>query len=300
MNAVTGAYSFTGRYIAARLLEDGQDVLTLTRRKPSESPFDERVPALPLDFSDGAGLRRALAGVDTLYNTYWIRSPRSGTTFATAVRNTGVLLDAARHAGVRRVVQLSVTNAAPDSPYAYFRGKAAVEEAVRASGLSFAVVRPTLVFGRGEILVNNIAWLLRRLPLFLVARDRAYRLQPVAAQDVADICVRLGASDQDAVADAAGPRVLAFEELVREVRSAVRSRARIVRGTPRAVLVAARLLRPLAGRSLLTADELRALGADLLTSAGPPLGERRFEDWLGEAAPTLGRRLASDARRPWS
>jgi NADH dehydrogenase len=175
-----------------------------------------------------------------------------------------------------------------------------VEGAVRASGLSFAVVRPTLVFARGEILVNNIAWLLRRLPLFLVARDRAYRIQPVAAQDVADICVRLGSSDRDAVVEAAGPRVLAFEELVRHVRSAVGSRARIVPGTPRAVLAAARLLRPLAGGPLLTADELRALGADLLTSAGPPLGERRFEDWLGEAAPTLGRRLASDVRRPWS
>ena len=299
MDAVTGAFSFTGRYVAARLLEDGHEVLTLTRRSPPESPFGGRVRALPLDFSDGAGLRRALDGVDTLYNTYWIRSPQSTTTFETAVHNTRVLLAAARQAGVRRVVQLSVTSADPDSPYAYFRGKAAVEKAVRASGLSFAIVRPTLVFGRGEILVNNIAWLLRRLPLFLVARDREYRLQPVAVEDVAELCVRLGGSSRDDVVDAAGPRTFAFEEVVLEVRAAVGARTHMARGTPSVVLAAAGLLRPLSGRPLLSAEELRALGDDLLTSAEPPLGRRTFEDWLSEAAPTLGRRLASAARRPW-
>jgi uncharacterized protein YbjT (DUF2867 family) len=160
VDLVTGAFSFTGRYVAARLLESGREVRTLTRRPQSESPFGDRVRAFPLDFADPGPLR----GADTLYNTYWIRFPDAGTTFDDAVANTVALYDAARAAGVRRVVQLSVAHASPDSPYAYFRGKAAVEAALASSGLSHAIVRPTLVFGDGEVLVNNIARLLRRLP----------------------------------------------------------------------------------------------------------------------------------------
>jgi NADH dehydrogenase len=216
------------------------------------------------------------------------------------VAATRALLAAARRAGVRRVVQLSVTNAAGDSPFEYFRAKAAAEAALAESGLSFAVVRPTLVFGRGEVLVNNIAWLLRRLPLFVVPGSGRYRLQPVAAEDVAELCVQLGGRDDAATVDAAGPDVLTFDELVGLVRRAVGARSPVVHGPPRAALALASALGRLAGGTLLSAEELGALSAGLLTSAEPPLGTRRFGDWLEAAAPTLGARHATDARRPWA
>jgi NADH dehydrogenase len=293
VDVVTGAFSFTGRYIAARLLEQSREVRTLTRRPLSESPFGDRIEAFPPD-SDPAPLR----GVDTLYNTYWIRFPDRGTTFADAVRRSVALFEAAQAAGVRRVVQLSVANADPDSPYAYFRGKAAVDSALAASGLSYAVVRPTLVFGDGEILLNNVAWILRRFPLFLLP-GAGCRIQPIAAQDVADLCVEVGAGDENVVLDAAGPDVFAFEELVRLIRDAVGSRAAVARGGPRTALALTRLLGAITHQTVLTRDELGALRNDLLTSTEPPRGQRRLADWLGTRGHKLGAVFASGERRPW-
>lgn len=300
MDVVTGAYSFTGRYVATQLLESGREVRTLTRRAQDESPFGEQVRASPLTFSDPGALAEGLRGADTLYNTYWIRHPHGTATFDRAVENTRVLFEAARRANVRRVVQLSVANAAADSPFGYFRAKAAVEAALASSGLSFATVRPTLVFGRGEVLVNNIAWLLRRLPLFVVPGSGLYRIQPVAAEDLAELCVELGGRDGDVTLDAAGPDALSFDDLVHLVRAAVGSRAAVVHARPGPTLVLSRILGRHAGGTVLTADELGALSASLLTSTQQPLGKRRFADWLATAAASLGSQFASDRRRPWA
>jgi uncharacterized protein YbjT (DUF2867 family) len=298
VDLVTGAFSFTGRYVAARLLAEGRDVRTLTRRPRSESPFGDRVETRPLDFSDHGALVAALRGADTLYNTYWIRFPDRETTFDAAVRNSVTLFEATRAADVRRVVQLSVTGAADDSPYGYFRGKAAVEAGLAESGIPHAIVRPTLVFGDGEVLVNNIAWLLRHLPVFLLP-GRGCRVQPVAAEDVAELCLEAARSPSGTTLDAAGPDVLELEEMVRQVRSTVPSRARVLRASPRAGLALARALGAVTRQTLLTPEELGALGDDLLTSSEPPRGSRRFADWLAASAPHLGRRLASGERRPW-
>jgi uncharacterized protein YbjT (DUF2867 family) len=294
VDVVTGAFSFTGRYVAARLLESGREVRTLTRRPLSESPFGDRVQAFPLDFSDPEPLR----GVDTLYNTYWIRFPGGATTFEDAVARSAALFGAAREAGVRRIVQVSVTHAAPDSPYAYFRGKAAVEAALAASGVSHAIVRPTLVFGDGEVLVNNIAWLLRRFPVFVLPHASC-RLRPIDAEDLAALCVEAGLGDENVTFDAAGPDELGLEELVRTVRAATGARCLVVRGGRRTVLGLTRALGALTRETLLTPEELGALADDLLTSAEPPRGTRRFDDWVQESPPTLGRQLAAGARRPW-
>ncbi len=294
MDVVTGAFSFTGRYVAARLLESGREVGTLTRRPQSESPFGDRVRAFPPDFADPGPLR----GADTLYNTYWIRFPNGGTTFEDAVENTVALYGAARAAGVRRVVQLSVAHASPESPYAYFRAKAAVEAALASSGLSHAIVRPTLVFGDGEVLVNNIAWLLRRIPVFVLPRA-ACRIRPIAAEDLADLCVEAALGEDDVTFDAAGPEELALEELVRTVREALGARAALLHGGRRTVLALTRGLGVTARETLLTSEELGALADDLLTSAEPPRGTRSFADWVQKSAPGLGRRLATGDRRPW-
>lgn len=300
MDVVTGAFSFTGRYIAARLLELGREVRTLTRKHRAEDPFGGRVEAFPLDFASPVRLAASLRGADTLYNTYWIRFPRAGVTFETAVQNTQALVTAAREAGVRRLVQLSVTSASAASPLPYFRAKAAVERRLAESGLSHAVVRPTLVFGRGEILVNNVAWLLRRVPLFLVPGSGRYAVQPVAVEDVAELCVRAGLGEDQAVLEAAGPDTFAFEDLVRLIREAIGARAALVHGPPRLALAFSRPLGRLAGGTLLTRDELEGLMQSLLVSKEPPTGRRRLGDWLAASAPSLGARFASDLNRPWS
>lgn len=299
MDVVTGAFSFTGRYVAARLLELGREVRTLTRHPQSASPFGARVEAFPLDF-DPDTLTERLRGADTLYNTYWIRSPRGELTFERVLDHTSTLIDAARVAGVRRVVQLSVSNASVSSALPYFRGKAFAEGALSSSGLSYAIVRPTLVFAREDVLVNNIAWLLRRLPLFVVPGSGVYTLQPVAVEDVAELTVTAGLGSEPMVMDAAGPDIFSFNEFVRLVREAVGSRAAVVHGSPRLALGLSALTGTILRDKLVTRAELVGLMQGLLTSKAAPTGTRRFADWLDENAGSVGRSYVSERLRNWS
>jgi NADH dehydrogenase len=296
LDVVTGAFSYTGRHIAADLLARGRRVRTLTRRPaPPEHPLAGEVEAAPLVFDET--VERSLRGADTLYNTYWVRFERGPVTFARAVENTARLVEAARRAGVRRVVHVSVANAHPSSPFPYFRGKAQTEEAVRSSGLSYAIVRPTLVFGRDDVLVNNIAWGLRHVPLFLVPGSGRYEVQPVSVAETASICIEAGLGEEDITVDAAGPARWTFEQLVRLIRGAVGSRAWVTHAPATVALAAAWVTGRLLHDVLLTRDELGALTAGLLVSHEEPRGAERFDAWVEANGATLGRRYTSELAR---
>lgn len=294
-DVVTGAFSFTGKHIAEGLLARGRTVRTLTRKPAPGHPLAERVEAAPLRFDDS--LEESLRGADTLYNTYWVRFERGEQTFARAVENTARLVDAARSAGVRRIVHVSVANPSLASPFPYFRGKAETEEAVRESGLSYAIVRPTLVFGPDDILVNNIAWGLRHVPVFLLAGDARYEVQPVSVRDVAAICVDVGAAQDDLEVDAAGPLRWSFDAFVRLIAKAVGGRAWIAHAPPGVALAVGRLAGLALRDVILTRDELDALRAGLLVSAEPPRGADLFDEWISANAARVGRRYTSELTR---
>lgn len=297
LSVVTGAFSYTGRAIAERLLALDWRVRTLTRLVDPHHPLVDRIETAPLQFADQKALEGSLRGARVLYNTYWIRFERGESTFARAVGNTRVLFRAAARAGVERVVHISVTNASEDSPFPYFRGKAVLERELAESGLSYAVVRPTLVFGPEDILVNNIAWILRRAPLFLVPGDGRYRVQPVSVADTAAICVSAADTAQGRTLDAAGPDTFTFEELVRLIAAAAGARSRIVRTRHRTALALSSLVGLARRDVLLTREELGGLMASLLVSDAPPRGRERFGDWVREEGDRLGRRYVSELAR---
>jgi nucleoside-diphosphate-sugar epimerase len=296
-DAVTGAFGFTGRAIAENLLARGRSVVTLTSHPRPGDPLAPRIEVKPLDFDRSVQLAEALAGVDVLYNTYWIRFPRKGLTYETAVAHSEVLLAAARQAGVRRVVHISVVGARRDGPTPYVRGKAAVEDRVRGSRFEWAIVRPTLTFGSGDILINNLAWALRRLPVYGIPGRGRYPIQPVHVDDVARICVEAGEGPPGVTADAAGPETFQYVDLVRAVRSAVRSRALVMPMPGWAVLVAGRFLAPIVHDVVLTRDEVLELTTGFLRSTEPPRGTIAASAWIAEHGPELGRRWASELKR---
>jgi uncharacterized protein YbjT (DUF2867 family) len=232
-----------------------------------------------------------------LYNTYWIRFEHDGATFDRAIENTRRLFAAARAAEVRRIVHVSVTNPSEDSPLAYFRGKAVLERELRESGVAYAVVRPTLIFGSLDILVNNIAWLLRRLPVFVVPGDGSYRVQPVSADDVAKLAVAAASGHENTVVDAAGPEVYPFSELVRLVGVAVGARRPLLHLAPERALALSDLIGRLRRDVLLTRDELAGLMDSLLVSTEPPRGRDSFREWVAANADGLGRRYVSELKR---
>ena len=295
---VTGAFSYSGSRIAELLLGSGRKVRTLTHHPDREHPLRARVEAWPYRFDDPVALARSLDGISTLYNTYWVRFERDRTTFANAVANSRVLFEAARRAGVARIVHVSIANPSIDSPLPYYRGKALVEEALAATGVRYAVVRPTFFFGGGrDILVNNIAWILRRMPFFVVPGDGRYPVQPIHVDDFARICLGAAHASGDVIMDAAGRDAMSFEELVRAIGDAVGRRTPILHVPPPAMAALARTLGLLVHDVVLTADEIRGLTAGLLVSHQPALGSVSLVEWIDEHAPSLGRRYLNELDR---
>ncbi len=295
--AVTGAFGYTGKYIARRLLAQGHEVITLTGHPNRPDPFDGQVSAFPFHFDDERALTDTLRGVHTLYNTYWVRFNYGATTFERAVRNTKTLLRAAEAAGVRRIVHTSITNPSLDSPLPYFRGKAELEETIRASRLSYAILRPTVLFGLEDILINNIAFLLRRAPFFVIPGKGDYRLQPVFVGDFADLAVEMGGQNESVVVDVVGPETFSFEEMVRLIAEKIGRPARLVHLPPSLALWAARALSLLVGDVLLTRDELDGLMSGLLVSSETPRGKTRLSRWLEAHREHIGQRYASELAR---
>jgi NADH dehydrogenase len=299
VDVVTGAFSFTGRFIARRLLADGRRIRTLTNHPRRPGTEDIEADSAPLQFTDRAALVESLRGADVLYNTYWVRFRHAGSGFGDAVANTRILISAAAEAGIRKVVHISVSNPSLDSRLDYYVGKARTEEIVKGSGIAWAVVRPTLIFGQGDILINNIAWLVRRMPFFVIPQRGLYRLQPVAGEDVADIAVWAAAEPENLVVDAAGPEIITYADLVGNIAVAVGRTLRVVHLPPSLTIMAAGAVGYLARDVMLTRQELEGLMEERLVSHEPPRGARRLDDWLLMSAKTIGRTYASELDRHW-
>jgi NADH dehydrogenase len=296
-HAVTGALGYSGKYIAQRLLDKGRRVITLTNSLQRGNPFGGRVQAFPFHFDQPEQLARSLEGTEVLYNTYWVRFNHTLFTHADAVRNTRVLFEAARKAGVRRVVHVSITNPSEDSHLEYFRGKAELERALKESGLSYAILRPTVLFGREDILVNNIAWALRHLPIFGVFGDGQYKLQPIYVDDLADLAVQCGEGSDSVTIDAIGPETFTYRELVATIGRLIGVRRPIVSVPPSLGYWTGRLIGRLTGDVLITREEIEGLMANLLYVASPPAGKTCLTDWIRQHADTLGRHYASELAR---
>jgi len=296
-HAVTGAFGYSGKYIAQRLLEKGRDVITLTNSPGRAHRFGERIRAYPFNFDHPQGLAESLRGATVLYNTYWVRFNHELFTHADAVRNTITLFNAAAEAGVERIVHVSITNPSLDSHLEYFRGKAELEEALKETGLSYAILRPTVLFGKEDILINNIAWALRRLPVFGVFGDGGYRLQPIYVDDLAEIAVDQGERQENIVIDAIGPETFTYRGLVERIGEIIGKRRPTISLPPGVGYLAGVVIGRLVDDVFITREEIEGLMADLLYVDSPPAGTTRLTDWAREHAGWLGRHYASELAR---
>jgi len=294
---VTGALGYSGSYIARRLLGEGRGVRTLTNSRRRRNPFGSRIDIHPLAFHQPDRLVDSLRGAGVLYNTYWVRFNHRSFSHGEAVANTLALFDAAKRAGVGRIVHVSITNPSEDSPLEYFRGKARLERALRESGISYTILRPAVLFGGADILVNNIAWALRHLPVVGVFGNGRYRLQPIHVEDFAALAVREGLPGPNRVIDVTGPETFTYRELVGRLGEIIGCRRPIVPVPPALGLLAASILGLLMRDVVLTRDEIAGLMAGLLATGSPPAGTTRLTDWARAHADQLGTRYASELAR---
>jgi uncharacterized protein YbjT (DUF2867 family) len=295
--AVTGAFGYSGRRITERLLAAGVAVRTLTNSPKRPNPFGDQVQVFPYNFERYGELVQSLEGVSVFYNTYWVRFNHRSFKHEEAVQNTMLLFRAAKEAGVRRVVHVSITNPSEDSPFEYFRGKACLERALRETGLSHAILRPAVFFGGEDILINNIAYLLRHFPVFAVAGSGTYRLQPIHVDDFADLAVAQGGLEGDRIIDAIGPETFTFTELVATLNDILRTNRRVVYLPAPLVTLGGKLLGAFLGDVLITREEVQGLMADLLCTSSPPAGKTALTSWARQNASALGQRYHSELAR---
>jgi NADH dehydrogenase len=295
-DVVTGAFSYSGAAIAHELERAGRRIRTVTGHAGRGRP-GSGIDVRSLDFDDVVGLTAALEGATTLYNTYWVRFPHGEDDHDRAAANSRTLFHAARRAGVERIVHVSITHPSISSPYAYFRGKAQVERVLAEVGVPYAVLRPAILFGGDGVLINNIAWLLRHLPVFGVGGNGEYRIRPIHIEDLAALAVEAGAGRTDTVIDAVGPERPTFLELVRLIRDAVESRSLIVRIPGVAIPPLATVLGLVLRDVLLTGDEFKAMAGGLADTEGPATGSTSVSAWIEEQAGSLGRRYANEIDR---
>ena len=296
-DVVTGSFSYTGQYITRKLLDSGRQVRTLTGHPNSSHPLANRVTAFPYDFERPDRLAESLAGAATLYNTYWVRFPHGHLNYDVAVRNLLILIHAAIRAGIQKIVHVSIINPSENSPYAYFRGKARVERAIRESGLRYAILRPTVVFGPEDILINNIAWMLRTFPFFMIPGSGDYLVQPIYVEDLASLAVNSAALSDSETIDAVGPEILTYRELVQQIGKAIGREAPLV-GVPAAVAYGlGAALGWFLHDVVLTYEEVAALMNSTLYSLHRPTGTTQLREWLLTNKYQLGREYRSELKR---
>ncbi|MDZ4826250.1 MAG: hypothetical protein SGJ13_07265, partial [Actinomycetota bacterium] len=239
MDVVTGALSSTGRYLTERLVAQRGTVRTLTYHPDRPNPFGADLEMARYRFDDPVALAKSLEGARTLYNTYWVRFAHGVVRFDDAVANSRLLFDAARRAGVER--------------------------ALGECGVPFAIVRPTVVFGREDILLNNI--------------------------DLAALCAALGERRDDVVVDAVGPETYTFNELVDLLRDTVGSSSKIIHAPAWIVATLARGLSVAVRDVLLTREELDGMMAGLVSVDGPTTAPTSLREWVGAHRDTLGENM---------
>ncbi len=297
IHAVTGAFGYSGKYIAKRLIEEGRNVITITNSLNRKSPFGDKIQVFPFNFEDPEKLEETLEGVSVLYNTYWVRFNHKTFTHADAVRNTERMFRAAKKACVKRIVHISITNPSIDSPFEYFSGKARLEQSLKESGMSYAILRPTVLFGKEDILINNIAWGLRYLPVFGVFGNGNYKLQPIYVDDLAELAVKNGKEEMNTVINAIGPETFTYRNLVKTVGEIIGKRRPIVSVPPRMGYLTGSVIGKIVNDVMITKEEIKGLMYNLLYVDSPPTGNTKLTDWSKKHSDTLGLRYTSELAR---
>ncbi len=297
IHAVTGAFGFSGKYIAQRLLDKGLSVRTLTNSTHRPNPFGDKIEVHPFNFDNPIKLTESLKGVSVLYNTYWVRFNHRTFTHHSAVDNTITLFNAAKKAGVERIVHVSITNPSEDSDLEYFHGKAVLEKELQNSGISHSVLRPAVLFGNEDILINNIAWILRKFPVFGVFGDGKYRIQPIYVDDFAKLTVEQGEKKENRIIDAIGPETFTYKGLVQEIGKIIGKKRPIMSIPPATGYIFGNMIGKMVDDVLITRDEIEGLMADLLYVDSPPAGETRLTTWIKNHAESIGINYASELAR---
>ncbi|NOX46663.1 MAG: NAD(P)H-binding protein [Chlorobi bacterium] len=294
---VTGAFGYSGKAISGKLLSKGFEVKTLTNSPDKPNPYGDRIEVEPFNFHEPEKLVNSLSGFDTLINTYWVRFNHKKFDHENAVNNTKVLFESAKEAGVNRIVHVSITNPSIDSDLEYFKGKGELEAYLKSMANNYSIIRPAVLFGKNDILINNIAWMIRHLPVFGVFGKGDYKLQPIHVDDFADVIINECQNDKNTVIDAIGPETFTYKELVATMMDIINVKKPIIDVHPYLGYLVGRVVSFIKHDVTITREEIKGLMDNLLFVDSRPIGKTKLTDWVRENQNTIGTRYANELAR---
>jgi nucleoside-diphosphate-sugar epimerase len=297
LHAVTGAFGYSGKYIAKHLLEKGYEVITLTNTISFDDIFIGKVKTFPLNFEDTEGLCKSLENVDVLYNTYWVRFNYKTFSHQMAVDNTIKLFNACKKAGVRKIIHVSITNPSETSHLSYFKGKAILENELKSLNLKYTILRPAVLFGKEDILINNIAWMVRKFPLFGIFGDGEYKLQPIFVDDFASLAIENAITNESKIIDAIGHETFTYNQLVEMIMNEIKIKKKIIHISPGFGFISGKILGKFVHDVVITKDEIEGLMSNLLYTNSAPAGETKLSDWVRNNSQIIGLKYASELKR---
>ena len=270
--AVAGGSGFIGRAIVRRLAAIPTIKVRVLTRDPKKararSTESDAVEFVAADVNDPAGLAAAVASADTIVNAvqfdgYPIENPARGLTFNRVdYGGTVALIAAANAAGVKHFIYISGAAADERSPNPAFRAKGRAERALRDSGLTYTILRPSLVYGPEDRVVNGIARALRMTPVMIVPGTGRQLLRPLLVDDLA-ACVALAISGRgrNGIFEIGGRDPMSFDDLVRLVMEITGRRRPLVHVPEPLLLIAGAIAEKLPG-ALFSRDAVAFLVAD--------------------------------------
>ncbi|MHC4457993.1 MAG: Rossmann-fold NAD(P)-binding domain-containing protein, partial [Planctomycetota bacterium] len=164
-------------------------------------------------------------------------------------------------------------------------------------GISYAILRPAVLFGKEDILINNIAWALRRFPIFGVFGDGSYRLQPIYIGDLAELAVEQGESRENNIINAIGPETFTYRKLAQEIGKIIGKKRLIISIPPTLGYWAARIIGLVVRDVFVTRDEIEGLMVGTLVVDTPPVGKTHLTTWMQAHADSLGQKYTSEMAR---
>ena len=294
---ITGAFGYSGSFITELLLEKGYEVKTLTNSLNRKNPFEGNVHAVAFNFDQPEQLTEDLKGAEALINTYWVRFNHDQFNHSQAVKNTFTLFDAAKKAGVKRIVHTSITNPSLESELEYFHGKAEIELKLKNLGVPYSILRPAVLFGGQDILINNIAWTLRKFPVVCVFGKGDYKLQPIHVRDFAELAVSQITAEKNSIIDAIGPETYAYRDLVKTIGQILGKNRPILSVPVWLGYWSCWLLGKVVGDVVITRQEIKGLMDGLLCTESKPAGPTKLSEWAKTHAGQLGQHYASELQR---
>ncbi len=295
--AVTGAFGYSGKFVAQKLFDKGQNVKTFTNSVNKPNPFGKKIEICPLDFKNPKNLTENLKDCDTLINTYWVRFNHKKFNHHEAVENTKILFDAAKNAGIKKIVHVSITNPDKNSKLEYFKGKGELEEYLKNLGISYSIVRPAVMFGEEDILINNIAWAIRNLPIMGTFGCGTYKIQPIHVIDFAQILVDEAENNENNIVNGIGAETYTYRNLIKTIRDIIGIKKPIICAPPFLGYLVGKKVSKRQNDVTITMPEIRGLMQNLLYVETEPTGKIKLSEWAKSHKDTLGVKYASELKR---